>query len=86
MTTLNINLPDSLKEFVEQQAESGGYPSASDYVESLIREAQLCAVKQELDTKLLEGLDSGPATPMTRGDWDELKRRVWQRHQNQKSP
>jgi hypothetical protein len=36
--------------------------------------------KQEIEAKLLEALEGGPATPMTREDWDELKRRVWERH------
>jgi hypothetical protein len=45
----------------------------------LIREAQKRRAKQELEAKLREALESGPATPMTREDWDELRRRVWER-------
>ena len=86
MTTMNISLPETLKQFVEEQVKSGGFGTASEYVRALIREAQLRAARQELDAKLLDGLDSGPASPMTREDWDELKRRVWERHENQKSP
>jgi antitoxin ParD1/3/4 len=84
--TMIISLPETLKQFVEEQVKSGGYGTASEYVRTLIREAQLRAARQELDTKLLEGLDSGPAARMTREDWDELKRRVWERDDNQKSP
>jgi hypothetical protein len=36
--------------------------------------------KQALEAKLSEALSSGPATPMTREDWDTLERRVWERH------
>jgi antitoxin ParD1/3/4 len=86
MATMNISLPETLKQFVEEQVKGGGFGTASEYVRTLIREAQLRAARNELDSKLLEGLDSGPASPMTREDWDELKRRVWERHESQKSP
>jgi antitoxin ParD1/3/4 len=83
MTTLNVSLPEAMKEFVEEQAAKGGYETASEYVRALIREAQIRAAKADLDAKLLEGLESGPATPMSKADWDELKRRVWEREQNE---
>ena len=55
MTTMNLSLPEPLQEFVEEQARIGGYGTASEYVQSLIREAQLRAARQELDAKLLDG-------------------------------
>lgn len=81
MTTLKISLPESMKEFIEEQVRSGRYSTASDYVQTLIREAQVRTAKQELECKLIEGLDSGPATPMMPDDWEELKRRVWEREE-----
>lgn len=86
MMTLNISLPESMKAFVEEQVRSGGYDTPSDYVRTLIREAQVRAAKQELESKLIEGMDSGPATPMTNDDWDELKRRVWEREKDSQNP
>jgi antitoxin ParD1/3/4 len=83
MPTLHISLPESMQRFVEEQAKNRGYRTASEYLQTLIKEAQLQQAREELDAKLLEGLDSGPATPMTAGDWDELKRRVWERHERQ---
>jgi len=32
--------------------------------------------KEELEAKLLEGLNSGPATEMTSEDWDDIQREV----------
>jgi antitoxin ParD1/3/4 len=78
MPTMNVSLPKEIKQFIEEQVTKGGYGTAGEYVRSLIRDAQLRAAKEELEAKLLEGLDSGPATPMTKADWDELKRRVWE--------
>ncbi len=40
MATMNISLPDPMKGWVEEQAESGRYSSASDYVRDLIRRDQ----------------------------------------------
>jgi antitoxin ParD1/3/4 len=73
MTTMNISLPDEMKSFVETQMAEEGYASASEYLRALIREAQKRRAKQALEAKLIEGLESGPATPMTREDWAALR-------------
>jgi len=80
MTTMNISVPDEMKAFVEAQMAQEGYASASEYLRMLIRDAQKRQAKRELEAKFREALESGPATPMTRGDWDELERNVWERH------
>ncbi len=75
MTTLNISLPESLKSFVEEQVSGGGYSTASEYVRSLIREAQERRAKTELEGKLLAALGA-EATLMGPADWDQLRERV----------
>ena len=81
MTTMNISLPEEMKAFIEAQMSQDGYASASEYLRTLVREAQRRRARQELEAKFREALESGPATPMTRDDWNELERRVWERHQ-----
>jgi antitoxin ParD1/3/4 len=73
MTTMNISLPDEMKAFVESEMTQEGYASASEYLRALIRDAQKRRAKQDLETKLLEGLQ-GPAIQMTRDDWESIKR------------
>lgn len=80
MTTMNVSLSEEMQAFIEAQMAQNGYASASEYLCSLIRDAQKRSAKQELEAKFREAMDSGPATPMTREDWDELERRVWERH------
>jgi antitoxin ParD1/3/4 len=80
LATLNISLPEEMRKFIEAQVAEGGYASASEYLRSLIREAQAGRAKRELEAKLREALEGGPATPMAREDWDGLERRVWERH------
>lgn len=46
MSTLNISMPDSMREYVEAQAEQGQY-SASEFVRHLIREDQKRRVEAE---------------------------------------
>jgi antitoxin ParD1/3/4 len=38
MQSMNISLPEPLKEFVDGQIASGRYSSASEYVRELLRE------------------------------------------------
>jgi antitoxin ParD1/3/4 len=79
MTTMNISVPDEMKAFVEAQMAQEGYASASEYLRALIREAQKRQAKQVLEAKFREAIESGPATPMTPDDWQQLERNVWER-------
>jgi antitoxin ParD1/3/4 len=40
MATMNISLPDPMKQWVEAQAETGRYSNVSDYVRDLVRREQ----------------------------------------------
>jgi antitoxin ParD1/3/4 len=75
MTSMNISLPESLKLFVEEQVSNGGYSTASEYLRELIREAQRRKERQELEAKLLAGLQS-PTSEMTADDWTALRERI----------
>ncbi len=79
--TMNIALPDNLKDYVLARVADGGYTSASEYVRELIRFDQKQKAQERLEALLLEGLESGEAREFTAEDWAELKRRVWQRDQ-----
>ena len=56
MTSMNISLPEELKEYVEEQTQRG-YSTPSEYVRELIREDQKRRAKERLDALLLEGLN-----------------------------
>ncbi len=61
MTTMNISLPDPLKNFVDEQVEQRGYSTSSEYVRELIRKDQ---DRQHLKNLLLEGAASPLTTAM----------------------
>lgn len=76
MDTLNISLPRVLKEYVQQRVRHGGYGNTSEYVRELIRTEQKQRAHDELEAMLLEGIQSGPATEMTKADWKKLRNRL----------
>ena len=78
MTTMNISLPEEMKAFIDTQLAREGFASASEYLRDLIRDAQRRQAKQELESKLLEGLRS-PASAMTEADWAGLRERIFER-------
>jgi len=74
MVTLMITLSDDQKAFVDARVKAAGLRSAGEYIASLIQLEQLKKERDKVDALLLEGLQSGPATPMTRRDWEDIER------------
>jgi antitoxin ParD1/3/4 len=72
MTSMNVSLPEELKEYAEQQTKHG-YSTPSEYVRELIREDQKRRAREKLNALLLEGLDSGDGLPMDGKFWSDLK-------------
>ena len=72
MTSMNVSLPEELKEYVETQSQSG-YSTPSEYVRELIRQDQKRRAKEKLNTLLLEGINSGDPLPFDAKFWSDLK-------------
>jgi antitoxin ParD1/3/4 len=73
MSTMNISLPDSLKDFVDEQVNQRGYGTSSEYVRELIRKDQ---DRLHLRGLLLAGAASAPAEPVDRAYFENLRRKV----------
>jgi len=73
MTSVNISLPDVLKDYIDEQVSVGGYGTVSEYIRDLIRQDRQSKSQEKLETLLLEGLDSGDSTPMTSEDWNAVR-------------
>ncbi|MGH3562113.1 MAG: type II toxin-antitoxin system ParD family antitoxin [Mycobacterium sp.] len=76
MGTMNISLPDRLKEFVAGQVAQGGYGTSSEYIRDLIRRDQ---DRTNLRSLILEGAASAPGEPADDTYFDHLRARVRQR-------
>ncbi len=72
MQSMNISLPDPLKQFVDGQIAQGRYSSASEYVRELIRADEKRKAEEQLEAKLLEGLNSAESE-LTPADWRAIR-------------
>jgi antitoxin ParD1/3/4 len=73
MGTMNISLPDSMREFVDKQVSARGYGTSSEYVRELIRKDQ---DRQHLRALLLEGAASAPTAPVDADYFEGLRKQV----------
>jgi antitoxin ParD1/3/4 len=70
--SMNISLPDPLKQFVDGKITSGHYSSVSEYVRELIREDEHKKAGEALETLLLQGLQSKKSV-FTPEDWKAIR-------------
>jgi antitoxin ParD1/3/4 len=74
MATMNISLPDPMREWVESQSQQGAYSNNSDYVRDLIRRDQYQVTKlKAMQEAITKGLDSGEAKTF---DKESFKKRM----------
>ncbi len=62
MATMNVSLPDPMRDYVQNRIDSGQYASVSDYVRDLIRRDQSSVGDEErwlkeLDASIGQSLD-----------------------------
>ena len=79
MPSMNISLPEPMREWVEAQIKGGRYGNASEYLRELIRRDQERQAQDRLEQLLLDGVRSGPASPLTKKDWKEVRAGVTKR-------
>ncbi|WP_374577838.1 type II toxin-antitoxin system ParD family antitoxin [Phenylobacterium sp.] len=65
MATMNVSLPDAMKDWVEGRAETGRYSNASDYVRDLIRRDQERAEKLAALQRLIEEGEESGVSPLS---------------------
>jgi antitoxin ParD1/3/4 len=72
LTSMTVSLPATQKAYVKAQAAATGCSTPSEYVRRLIHADQKAREQEELERKILDGLDS-PARELTAEDWRELR-------------
>jgi antitoxin ParD1/3/4 len=73
VTTVTISMPDSLKHFLDDEVQTKGYGNVSEYIRTLLRDAQAKTADARLQALLLEGLAGGEDITLTPGFWREIK-------------
>ncbi|MHA6767758.1 type II toxin-antitoxin system ParD family antitoxin [Sphingobium ummariense] len=71
MATMNVSLPDPMRDYVQNRIDSGHYASVSDYVRDLIRRDQ---TETEDEQRWLSDLDAS----IERGLEDEKAGRLYE--------
>ncbi|UHD16263.1 ribbon-helix-helix domain-containing protein [Thiocapsa bogorovii] len=73
MATMNISLPDELRDFVNEQVAESSYTSTSEYLRQLIREHREVVMFRKL-------IDEGAGSPIEgifdKGYFDDLRVRA----------
>lgn len=72
MATMNVSLPDALKEFVEAQVSERGYGTSSEFVRDLIRREM---ARTRLHALVVEGMTSGPGSELDEAYFGQLRER-----------
>ena len=80
MASLNISLPQSLKDYVEGQVSACGYSTPSEYLRELLRQDQKQRAQEKLEALLLEGLNSGDPIEITPEFWERKRAQLIERH------
>jgi antitoxin ParD1/3/4 len=80
LTSLNISLPQPLKDYVENQVKGLGYSTPSEYIRSLLREDQKRQAQERIEALLLEGLESGKPIEINPEYWETKRRQLVERH------
>jgi antitoxin ParD1/3/4 len=76
MSTMNVSLPEGLKDFVDEQVAVRGYGTSSEYVRDLIRRDQ---ERQRLRSLLLDGAASAPSTRAGKAYFNGLRKQARRR-------
>ncbi len=79
MQTMNISLPDPMKQYVEEQITAGDYSSASEFMRELVRADQKRNAREQLEKTLLESLLEGEAEEATPEFWATLRSELGKR-------
>lgn len=74
MATLNISMPNAMREWIDAQIDGGEYANASDYIRDLIRHDQ--RERDTLRLALIQGERSGKSARSVTDIAKQTKRRL----------
>lgn len=76
---MNEHIYERWRSFIRSRVQSGRYTSEDEVLDEALRLLKQRDLGQDeekagVEALLIEGLDSGPSTPMTAEDWDWIER------------
>ena len=76
MASLNVSMPDELREFVDERTKKAGFSTPTEYVRHLIRLDLERESQRRLEAALLERIDDQEYSELTPDDLEDLRSRV----------
>ena len=74
MSSIPVDLPDDLMQFVDQGTKNGVFANPSQFIVALVAAAN--EKQGEIEQALLSGINSGPAEQWTDEEWQAIKQRI----------
>lgn len=72
---MNVSLPKSLRDWVDQLVVEHDYGTASEYIRELVREDRKVKLKAALEARLLASIQAGGSRELTPKAWADLRAR-----------
>lgn len=72
LTSMTVSLPATQKDYVKERANASGCSTPSEYIRRLIHADQKAHEREELERKVLAGLDS-PSREVGTAEWRKLR-------------
>lgn len=78
---MNLTLKPETEKLIQERIARGEYKNAGEFVDEAIQYmVEMDRAEGELEALVQEGIDSGPATEMTREDFEDIRREVHAKH------
>lgn len=78
---MNLTLKSETEKLIQERIERGEYRNAGEFVDEAIRYiVEMARAEVELEALVQKGIDSGPATEMTREDFEDIRREIHAKH------
>ena len=78
MSTISVNLPDSVMLEIAQRAEENGFSDVGEFVSQMI--AQIIERQTQVEKLAIEGIESGPSEPWSTAEIEAIRNDLRSKH------
>ncbi|MEI7458031.1 MAG: hypothetical protein WCK15_01405 [Pirellula sp.] len=78
MSTISVNLPDSVMLEVSQRAQKNGFSDVGEFVSQMI--AQINERQTQVEKLAIEGIESGPSEPWSTAEIEAIRNDLRSKH------
>lgn len=78
MSTISVNLPDSVMSAVAERAQKNGFSDVGEFVSQMI--AQINERQTQVEKLAIEGIESGPSEPWSSAEIEAIRNDLRSKH------